>query len=341
MEPIRIGIVGTGMIAGVIANAIKQSDHGHLVAVASRRHERAAEFAQEHGIAEAYGSWQELVQAKGIDAVYVATPTAGREEICLAALNAGKHLISEKPFLNAESVKRIASAAEARGLSFMDATHFTHHPRTQAVVKTQQADLGRVNRVRTSFFFPFMDRENIRFDSSKEPTGAVGDMAWYNMRAIVEFMRPTQPVKTLHGTIRRDDQTGAVVGGTGMIEFEGGQVSSFDFGYDAGVCQMDLDIIGEQGLIQMDDYVLDWKDGFAFNNPEHVAQFRVRQDMAAPEDFKPVLVPTPKPQAANMIDGFCRLVRKPSEGDRLLAVQRALQTQSLLDRFCQITGLTQ
>lgn len=339
MHKVRIGIVGSGMIAGVIANAIKRSDFGRLSAVASRREERAQEFAREQGIDLVFPTWQALAASNEVDAIYVATPTAGREEICLAVLEAGKHLISEKPFLNVESAKRIAEMAATRGLAFMDATHFTHHPRTQAVVKSQQMELGPVNRVRTSFFFPFMDRENIRFDPQKEPTGAVGDMAWYNMRAIVEYLRPETPIKQLHGVIRRDDQSDAVVGGTGLVEFEGGQISSFDFGYDAGVCQMDLDIIGEQGLIQLDDYVLDWKDGFAFDNPSHVAQFRLRQEMATPDEFQQVLVPSAKPQAAHMIDHFCHLVRAPGDDGRMAAARRATQTQELLDSFCRAAGL--
>lgn len=340
MSSTRFGIIGSGMIAGVIAKAINQSTVATLKAAASRRPENAQAFAQEHNIPLVFTGWNQLVASEELDAVYVATPTAGREEICIAVLEAGKHLISEKPFLNSASVKRIAALAEAKGLAFMDATHFTHHPRTAEVIRYQQREIGPVNRIRTSFFFPFMDRENIRFNPVKEPTGAVGDMAWYNLRAIVEFMRPDAELKFIHGTVRRDEQTGAVIGGTGMLEFTNGQTSSFDFGYDAGVCQMDLDIIGENGLIQLDDYVLDWKDGFAFDNQAHVASFRVRQGMASPAEFIQHPVATDRPQSVHLIDDFCDLVAQRNGARRADAVQRAINTQALLDQFCQVTDLS-
>jgi predicted dehydrogenase len=335
MSSLRFGIIGSGMIAGVIANAIHQAPSAQLVAVASRRQTRASEFAQEYKIPTVYTDWQELIQAADIDVVYVATPTAGREEICLAALQSGKHLISEKPFISADSARRIAAQAEGKGLAFMDATHFSHHPRTAEIMRLQETKIGKAQRLRTSFFFPFMDRSNIRFDPLKEPTGAIGDMAWYSMRAIVEYLRPNSEVFNIAAVVRRDQDTGAYVGGAGLIEFASGQTSSFDFGYDAGVCQMDLDILGEAGLIQIDDYVLDWKDGFAFNNPKHTNRFTLRQGMATPGEFTHVLVPTEQPQAVHLVENFCAMAHEPHGSASQSAAQRAIDTQTLLDSYCQ------
>ncbi|MBN8430063.1 Gfo/Idh/MocA family oxidoreductase [Microbulbifer salipaludis] len=339
MSLIRFGVIGSGMIAAVVAKAIQQSANASLVAVASRRREKAQEFAAEHSVPMVFDDWRQLIQEDSVDAVYIATPTAGREEICLAALEAGKHLISEKPFISSDSVKRIAALASAKGLAFMDATHFTHHPRTQTVVEHQQAELGNVSRIRTSFFFPFMDRSNIRFDPAKEPTGAVGDMAWYSMRAIVEYMRPESPVKAMYGALRRDAQSGAVVGGAGLVEFSSGQTSSFDFGYDAGVCLMDLDIIGETGMIQLDDFVLDWKDGFAFSNPKHVTGFNLRQEMATPTEYRRVPTETAQPQVVHMVENFAAQVRQNDRERNQAVAHRAIETQELLDQFCVATGL--
>lgn len=340
MSTLRFGIIGSGMIAGVIAKAIQQAPSAQLVAVASRREESARAFAQAHNIPSVHADWQALVQAGDIDVVYVATPTAGREDICLAALDYGKHLISEKPFISADSARRIAARAQAKGLAFMDATHFTHHPRTAEVQSRQDKLIGTARRVNTSFFFPFMDRSNIRFDPVKEPTGAIGDMAWYSMRAIVEYLRPSGEVRQLHAAVRRDQNTGAYVGGSGLVEFASGQTSSFDFGYDAGVCQMDVNILGDNGLIQMDDYVLDWKDGFAFDNPGHINRYTLRQGMAAPSDFQHLEVLTEQPQAVHLVEHFCALVRAPQSDASQRATRRAIDTQILLDRYCQAAGLS-
>lgn len=331
MHEIRIGIVGTGMIAQVIARASQRAEGVKLYAVASREQTRAMAFAQTHGAVAAYAEWQALVEDPQVDAVYVATPTAGREAICLAAIARGKHLISEKPFLDAASARRIASAARDAGVAFMDATHFTHHPRTVTVRRHLAERLGGAQRLASAFFFPFDDRNNIRFDPRSEPSGAIGDMGWYSMRAIVEYLQPQGLPQQVVGALRRDGQTNAIVGGSGMMLFADGRSSLFDFGYDAGVCQMDLNILGSTGLIQLDDFVLDWKEGFAFDNPAHLTGFVERQGMSTPEQFTRIATPASKPQASLMLEGFTQLVRQPEQHST--AAERTVLTQTLLDAF--------
>src|SRR5262245_23501445 len=92
-RPLRWGIVGTGSIANGMASMMKVAANTELVAVASRKIETAREFANKHGISGAFGSWADMVASKTIDAVYVATPTSVREEVCLAAAANGKHVL--------------------------------------------------------------------------------------------------------------------------------------------------------------------------------------------------------------------------------------------------------
>ncbi|WP_445361619.1 Gfo/Idh/MocA family protein [Microbulbifer sp. EKSA005] len=339
MASIRFGVVGTGKIADFTARAISQADSASLSSVASRRHSGAKEFAHEHGIPNVYPDWRSLVEAEDSDAIYVASPTTSREEICFAALANHKHLLCEKPFLNTASVDKIAAKAQSEGLAFMDATHFTHHPRTARIIQWEKKYLGPVNRIRSAFFASMMDRNNIRFDSHKEPTGAIGDIGWYNMRAIVEYMRPTGAIKAISGAIKRDSQTGTIISGAGLIEFASGQTSTFEFGYDSGVWQMDLDILGESGLIQLDDFVLDWRDSAAFYNPEYTPEFVVRRGQASPDKFEHQQVPIEQSQAVQMIENFCCLTGPDNQVDRIQAIERARATQSLIDQYCQAVGV--
>ena len=83
-----------------------------------------------------------MAEWDGIDAVYVATPTSVREEICLAAANSGKHVLGEKPFASLGSVQRIAAACRANDVGFMDGTHFVHHPRTVHIREQAAAQIG-------------------------------------------------------------------------------------------------------------------------------------------------------------------------------------------------------
>ena len=82
-RPLRWGIVGTGGIANHMASMIKLAARAELAAVASRKLETAKEFAGKHGIPGAFGSWSEMLASKTVDAIYVATPTGVREEVCL------------------------------------------------------------------------------------------------------------------------------------------------------------------------------------------------------------------------------------------------------------------
>ena len=333
MSTVRFGIVGSGMIAAVIANAMRKIEEAKVVAVASRRPENATAFAEKHAIDLVFDGWQELVASDQVDAVYIATPTSIREEVAIAAVNAKKHILAEKPFASFESLQRITRAVKDQGVAFMDATHFVHNPRTHQIKATQQEEIGNSQAVRTSFFFPFMDRTNIRLDTTKEPTGAVGDMAWYSMRAITEYLQPDMNVEAVEGCIVRDQESGAVVRGAGLIAFEDGKTSTFDFGYNAGVCLMDLDILGESGMFTMSDFVLDWKHGFVFDNHAHVVGYTKRTAMQSPREFEYIEADSDLPESAHLIRDFVKLTEEPS-GERVAASARiSEQTQYLLDLY--------
>src|SRR5262245_13436766 len=133
MSQLGFGIVGTGMIAGVIADAIAQSKSARLAAVSSRKIENAQSFVGNRKGAAAVPGVDALLARSDVGAVYVATPTVAKEAITLAAVAAGKHVLVDKPFASHASVRRMSEAAAAKNVAFMDATHFVHHPRTAAV----------------------------------------------------------------------------------------------------------------------------------------------------------------------------------------------------------------
>ena len=133
MSRVGFGIVGTGMIAGVVADAIARAAKARLAAVSSRRLENARKFTADRPGAAAVEGVDRLLSRADVDAVYVATPTVAKEEIALAAIGAGKHVLIDKPFINHASALRMTQAAAQKGVVFMDATHFVHHPRNAAI----------------------------------------------------------------------------------------------------------------------------------------------------------------------------------------------------------------
>jgi predicted dehydrogenase len=129
-EPLRWAIVGTGGIAKAFADDLRLSDAGELVAVGSRTAARAEAFAAQVGAPRSYGDQAEMLAADDIDAVYVATPHTAHRDAALAAIEAGKTVLVEKPFtINRAEAEELVKAARARGVFLMEAmwTRFLPH----------------------------------------------------------------------------------------------------------------------------------------------------------------------------------------------------------------------
>jgi predicted dehydrogenase len=331
MAQLGFGIVGTGMIAGVIADAIVKSKNAKLIAVSGRQLGNAQNFvATRQGVAAVRGLDALLTRAD-VDAVYIGTPTAPKEEIALEAIAVGKHVLIEKPFVSQASVLRMTKAAAAKGVAFMDATHFVHHPRTAAIREASAERIGSPKSLHTTFYFPFSDRTNIRYNVKLEPMGALGDMAWYSMRAVVEYLCPKGRITKTVNVAERDSETGTVVRSEGLIAFDGGEVSTFDIGYTAGTAIMDLQLLGTTGIIAMDDFVLDWTDSFAFKNPDIQTGYSFRTGMVTRKDV--TFVPTPSHTSGEvaMIETFAGVVASGNAARRAALAQYALKTQEYLD----------
>jgi len=226
-----------------------------------------ASWPNAKGVAAVQGL-DDLLARADVDAVYIGIPTAPKEETALAAIAAGKHVLVEKPFVSHGTVLRMTNAAAAKGVAFMDATHFVHHPRTAAIQAAGVEKIGSPRSLNTKFYFPFSERTNIRYNVEVEPMGALGDLAWYSMRAVVEYLHPQGRITKVVTVAERDPETTSVVRASGLIAFDGGEVSTFDVGYTAGAVIMDLQLLGTSGVIGMDDFVLDSTDSFAFKNPD-------------------------------------------------------------------------
>lgn len=332
-ENLRLGVVGTGLIANVVAGAAVAADGVTLAAAASRDLSRADGFLKQFDGGHPFSSWQEMIKSDSIDAVYIACPTALMEEICIAAAPLGKHLLVDKPFNNRESMRRIAACCLDHQVAFMDATHFVHHPRTQTLKAEIPARLGTTQSLHTSFFFPNTDLSNIRFDPTLEPMGAIGDMAWYCMRAAVEYLQPKGAIRQVAASVVREPTKGAVTRVSGLIEFEDGKSTTFQAGWNTGACIMEFELLGEGGLITMNDFVLDWERGFSFNSPDSPCGFTFRTGVAEPKDFEFVATPSEKPAHVLMVEDFAELSANYSVEEANKWVAASEQTQTLVDEI--------
>jgi predicted dehydrogenase len=321
-RPLRWGIVGTGSIANHIASMMKLAARTEVAAVASRKIETAQQFAAKHGIPGAFGSWSEMLASNTIDAVYVATPTAVREEVCLQAAANGKHVLGEKPFANLPSLRRITSACRKHGVGFMDGTHFVHHPRTAQIKATLREKIGWAWSIDSAFQFGPMEADNIRMDPTLEPYGAIGDAGWYNMRAAVEYTAPGVKVVGVDAYVRRDKKGKAVVTGSGVIAFSDGSTNTWNCGFEAGAQNMDLRLSGAGGQFTLDDFVQARGDG--------AAEYEYRKGgFGKNGTVERMAVPAAKPPAALMFENFAAMVGNADLFEASVAASE--KTQAWLD----------
>lgn len=323
MNTLRWGVVGTGGIANSMAPRILEAANAKLAAVSSRRMQTAQEFATQHGAGRAFDAWQEMIAWDGVDAIYIATPTAVREEIGVAAANAGKHVLGEKPFANLPSLQRIAAACRANGVGFMDGTHFPHEPRTAHIKARMPADLGWPWSVASAFQFGLADTSNIRLQPDLEPYGAIGDAGWYNMRAAVEYTAPGIEIAAVEAFLRRHPQTNAVVSGSGVIQFDDGSTSTFTCGFESGAGVQDLRISGTKAVIKLDDFLRSRRD-------DHGGAYEYRSGWVNREE---VVVPAAKRGATLMFEDFAAMVGDPQL--REASIRASERTQAWLDAFWQ------
>jgi predicted dehydrogenase len=130
------------------------------------------------------GSYASLLDNPVINAVYVPIPTALRTEWCIKAAKAKKHVLAEKPFASEEAVAHILEACREAGVVFLDGTMWLHHVRT-AAMKEDLAKISPLSSIMTSFCFRIEDMTDIRLRPELEPLGALGDLGWYNVKAIL------------------------------------------------------------------------------------------------------------------------------------------------------------
>jgi len=148
--PVRIGILGASSFAPTtMINPAKDNRDVLVAAVGARDQPSADEFAAKYGIADAYGSYEALIDDPNLDAIYVLVPTSMHGQWTKAALAAGKHVLVEKPFTaNAAEAQEIADLAAKSDRVVMEAIQFRHHPLTRRVEEIiASGELGTLRRV--------------------------------------------------------------------------------------------------------------------------------------------------------------------------------------------------
>ena len=154
--PLRIGILGASRIAEQAIVEPSRVTGDRLVAVAARDPERAKAYADAHGVERALGSYAELLADPEIDVVYNPLANGLHGPWNRAAIQAGKHVLSEKPFAaNAAEAREVRDVAVAAGVTVVEGFHYVHHPLAQRLRDVMRSgELGEIERIETVFRMP-------------------------------------------------------------------------------------------------------------------------------------------------------------------------------------------
>ena len=178
---LRLGILGAARIApAACIKPARRTDGIEVVAVAARDQAKAQAFAAKHSIPTVHASYDDLLADDKVDAVYNPLPNGLHGRWTLAALEAGKHVLCEKPFTaNAEEARVVAAAAAASDLVVFEAFHYRYHPLMGAALDTlASGEIGQLQRVETSMCVPLPMLNDIRYNLSLAG-GATMDIGCY------------------------------------------------------------------------------------------------------------------------------------------------------------------
>ncbi len=249
---VRWGILSTAGINDEIIGGAAESDRVEILAVASRDAGRAEAYARDKGIERSYGTYEELLEDPDVEAVYIPLPNGMHIPWTMRALQAGKHVLCEKPLSRrADDVVSAFDLAESAGLVLSEAFMWRHHPQTKRLGELMQdGTIGRLRIIRASFSFDLAGRhgpEDTRFDPELDG-GALMDVGCYCLNAIrfaggePERVRAEQVL----------GESGVDVVFTATLRLPDDVLAHFDCGFVLPY-RHELEIVGEKASIFLDD----------------------------------------------------------------------------------------
>jgi len=245
----RLGILSTAHINRLVIPGAHASDKVELIAVASRDQSRAEEYARTWEIERAYGSYDALLEDPDVEAVYISLPNTMHCEWSIRAVEAGKHVLCEKPMSrHAAEVEQAFDAADRAGRLLSEAFMYRHNPQTKRLAELVRGGaIGELRIVRSAFSYTLHDAENIRLRLDVEG-GSLMDVGCYCVSG--SRLLAGEPEDVLGRAYTGPTGTDWVFAGS--MRFPGDVVTLFD----CGTClpeRDELEAIGTEGSLFLDD----------------------------------------------------------------------------------------
>ncbi len=243
---LRWGLLSTANIN----RALLDSGHGGIVAVASRSADRAEAYARENGIERAHGSYEDLLADPEVDAIYNPLPNSMHVEWSIRALEAGKHVLCEKPLSRRPAdVGRVFDVAEREGRIVAEAFMYRHNPQIERAREiVASGAIGPLRVLRACFSYAHPDPSDIRLSADLDGGGLM-DVGCYCVHG----------TRALAGAEPERVYAEQVIGGEGVdvrlvgtLRFPGGVLAAIDCGVSYAAHD-ELEAIGEDGSVFLDD----------------------------------------------------------------------------------------
>ena len=248
MGVMRLGILSTARINRLLLAGAGRTDRVEVTAVASRERSRAESYAREHGIERAYTSYEELLEDRSLDAVYIPLPNSMHVDWSVRALEAGKHVLCEKPLSRRpDDVERAFDAADRAGRILAEAFMFRHNPQTARLVAlVEDGAVGRLRLVRAAFSFTIVGEANIRLAAELDG-GALMDVGSYCVSGA--RLLAGEPEEVFGASV---EERGVDTVFAGTLVFPGELFAQFDCGFRLPL-RDELEVVGSDGSIFLDD----------------------------------------------------------------------------------------
>ena len=249
MGLVRFGILSTADINRLLIPGARASDKVELIAVASRDQTKADAYAREWDIERAYGSYDALLADPDVEAVYISLPNTMHCEWSIRAVEAGKHVLCEKPMTrHTADVERAFDAAERAGHLLSEAFMYRHNPQTKRLVDlVREGAIGDLRLVRCTFSYSLYDAENIRLRADVEG-GSLMDVGCYCVSG--SRLIAGEPESVFGQAYVGPTGTDWVF--VGAMRFAGDVFAQFDCG-TALPNRDELEVVGTEGSLFLDD----------------------------------------------------------------------------------------
>jgi predicted dehydrogenase len=248
---LRIGVLGAARIApAALIKPARTSAEASVTAVAARDSARARQFAEKHDIPTVHDSYGDLLADPDIDAVYNPLPNGLHGRWTLSALDAGKHVLCEKPFTaNATEAAEVAAAAAASGLVVMEAFHYRYHPLFRRAVEiVQSGELGTIERIETALSFPLPKFSDIRYDLSLAG-GALMDAGCYPVHMARSLGGSAPEVVSAKAKLHRPDVDRAM---QAELRFPEGHTAAITCSmWSSSLLRLSANVYGSEGLLSI------------------------------------------------------------------------------------------